>query len=609
MLMTTIRKKMHIGLWAIVIMFAASIFLYFGMGGPGSANKAGNQDKKESRYIAEINGKKIPLEIFNYEYKEMKGFYDTQGVPDLDSYPMQMRLKADTLRRLLMQEVFLQEAERRDVKLNSAELARKIKQERDRMVGPAPEAAAGVKGRFNAYNADNKKNKEFKQRLAYLGVSYKTYRQIMQRRALAEKVMQDMAKEMGDKQQREVEENALKAWKKIKSGESFEKLAAQFTEDDATKESSGLLGWKKRGDLEDAIAASAFKMKPGAYSRPIKTSLGFQIIKVDDVKAATGPEYEAFRTNYVQQLMADDPKARPPAERDLQKMFESVLLRHILFKIKDGTTLASEWANEKIDKDKVKYTVLDKELRAYMALQKAATKGGMKQAALEKVLKMYEAALKDDPGNNNLYYQIGSLYEQMNRLLNEKLDKGGKDKKDKKEVDPYEKDGSGDDGKKKTVTYLDSALESYMKSYEMSQESGDMTNADMVMGIARISKTLSESTKDKKKAAKHRKRAKQFYVYAIDYAYDNIYVLKQIEPELEKYKDKKNLKEVRQLIADIEQQYMEEQGLNQFQVDEGDAKSPPQTVKVVPPAEQKGENKEGTPAPEQKAPAETKSGP
>jgi len=54
-----------------------------------------------------------------------------------------------------------------------------------------------------------------------------------------------------------------------------------------TASSGGFIGWVKEDNLNDNIKNEINNLEIGQYSKPIRTSAGFLIIKIDDVK-----EYE-----------------------------------------------------------------------------------------------------------------------------------------------------------------------------------------------------------------------------------------------------------------------------------------------------------------------------
>jgi len=70
----------------------------------------------------------------------------------------------------------------------------------------------------------------------------------------------------------------------IKSGQSFEKLAQKYSEDETTKQKSGDLGYFRKGQMVKEFEDAAFSLNIGEISSVVKTSYGFHIIKVTDRK-------------------------------------------------------------------------------------------------------------------------------------------------------------------------------------------------------------------------------------------------------------------------------------------------------------------------------------
>ncbi|MBF0273993.1 MAG: peptidylprolyl isomerase, partial [Nitrospinae bacterium] len=70
---------------------------------------------------------------------------------------------------------------------------------------------------------------------------------------------------------------------KIKSGKSFEKLAATYS-DDPSKGESGSIGYIKRGATVPQFEEVAFKLKVGEVSDIVRTNFGLHLIKVVNEK-------------------------------------------------------------------------------------------------------------------------------------------------------------------------------------------------------------------------------------------------------------------------------------------------------------------------------------
>jgi parvulin-like peptidyl-prolyl isomerase len=68
----------------------------------------------------------------------------------------------------------------------------------------------------------------------------------------------------------------------LMNGASFYKLAQEVFEDPVLKESGGSLGYFSVDEMDPAFEDAAFKLKIGEISKPVRTSDGYSIIKVDD---------------------------------------------------------------------------------------------------------------------------------------------------------------------------------------------------------------------------------------------------------------------------------------------------------------------------------------
>jgi len=77
-------------------------------------------------------------------------------------------------------------------------------------------------------------------------------------------------------------EEAEKALERLKNGEDFAALAQELSQDTATKDQGGDLGWFPRGQMEAAFEEAAFALQPGQLSEIIETSYGFHLILVEE---------------------------------------------------------------------------------------------------------------------------------------------------------------------------------------------------------------------------------------------------------------------------------------------------------------------------------------
>ena len=97
----------------------------------------------------------------------------------------------------------------------------------------------------------------------------------------------------------EADETAAKAraeqvLAQIRSGADFAKMAEQFS-DSPTKEKGGELGTVHKGDLAQEIEALAFSLPVGGVSDLIRTSAGWNLIKVERVRTETVAPFAEVR--------------------------------------------------------------------------------------------------------------------------------------------------------------------------------------------------------------------------------------------------------------------------------------------------------------------------
>ena len=151
--------------------------------------------------------------------------------------------------------------------------------------------------------------------------AFKTERYTEPEEVHARHVLFTVPKDADDKQRDAVRARAAAALERLKKGEDFAAVAKELSEDKATKERGGDLGFIRRGHAEEAFEAAAFATAPGELSAVVETRYGFHVIRVDERKAPRERPLAEVRDQILETLRADRARsaARDAAFADAEK--------------------------------------------------------------------------------------------------------------------------------------------------------------------------------------------------------------------------------------------------------------------------------------------------
>jgi peptidyl-prolyl cis-trans isomerase C len=125
---------------------------------------------------------------------------------------------------------------------------------------------------------------------------------------------------------------------RIKKGEDFAELAKQYSDDAATKNRGGVIGFFSKGSKEPAFEEAAAKLKKDEVSNPVLTSKGYDIIKMLETKAAETKSLEESRSRISNKL--EQKKRNEAIEallKDIKARTEVVIYEDALKKIVEAS--------------------------------------------------------------------------------------------------------------------------------------------------------------------------------------------------------------------------------------------------------------------------------
>jgi peptidyl-prolyl cis-trans isomerase D len=110
----------------------------------------------------------------------------------------------------------------------------------------------------------------------------------------ARHILFKLAENASPEEEAKVKQKAEEVLKKAKAGENFAELAKKYSEGPTAKD-GGDLGYFSENQMIKPFEEAAFKMKKGEVSDLVRTSFGYHIIKVEDVKEARTKSLEEVK--------------------------------------------------------------------------------------------------------------------------------------------------------------------------------------------------------------------------------------------------------------------------------------------------------------------------
>lgn len=245
--------------------------------------------------VALVNNNVVLSSDVNEMLKNIKSTADSKNLPD------DATLRHQIIEQLIVENLILQQASKARITVTDDELTDTIK---------------------NIAKQNGMTLDELRGYLAKIGISYPSYREKMrkdmiidrtrmnevgQRINISDKEVEDLAStiakqpmnnreisishilisipENPTKQQLDTATNKAKeVIKRLQNGESFAKLAATYSSDDKALK-GGSMGWHKLNELPTIFEERLIRAKKGDIVGPLRSAVGYHILKVDDTRA------------------------------------------------------------------------------------------------------------------------------------------------------------------------------------------------------------------------------------------------------------------------------------------------------------------------------------
>jgi peptidyl-prolyl cis-trans isomerase C len=90
---------------------------------------------------------------------------------------------------------------------------------------------------------------------------------------------------------------------RIAKGEDFVALAKEHSKDPGSKDDGGDLGYFSKGQMVPVFEETAFALKPGEVSAPVKSQFGWHIVKVEDRRQRGAPPFDSIKDRIIASMI------------------------------------------------------------------------------------------------------------------------------------------------------------------------------------------------------------------------------------------------------------------------------------------------------------------
>lgn len=120
----------------------------------------------------------------------------------------------------------------------------------------------------------------------------------------ARHILIELSADASAEEQQAKQSEAAEILQQLQQGTSFEQLASEHSDDPGSANKGGDLGWISRGMMLPEFEQALYALDKGELSEPVKTSFGYHIIRVDEIRAEKVDSFADKKAELTEMLQA-----------------------------------------------------------------------------------------------------------------------------------------------------------------------------------------------------------------------------------------------------------------------------------------------------------------
>jgi parvulin-like peptidyl-prolyl isomerase len=361
-LMEMIRRKGRLGLMIFLGVMAISVFAGLGVGffsfgqnrdlGPRQSESSGEPQLVKGGEMAGVAMRVDGRDVSNKDFDAMVALAKERAGSLSDDPGMFLQLYGYIAGALVNEEVMLKKGEELNVTVSAADIAKaKDDAVAQYMAKTAPKTGNVLADLAGKLTTAREKSRAFSEFLERSGLSEEDWLAQTRRSLLLENMRKRMQELADEKKRREAEDKKKQIDGRLAKGESFAKLAMEFSDDPTAPKGGDIGTWVGRPMIYEANADTVFSTPTGKITPWLDIPAGFQRFEIYDKKEASGPDFEAAKPKLTEQVISEKGKDYKPTEEDLKKAYGQIKFRQILLRATDDKSVDEELG--KLTKDAV----------------------------------------------------------------------------------------------------------------------------------------------------------------------------------------------------------------------------------------------------------------